>query len=120
MIGRRRTRRIGVEVSESEVLAQVRARLFQHGAPIAGTYCCPGDSAYYVVPQVFRNVLCKGFDAYDVARLLARRGGLRLANGYGFQHRATLPSGGVWYMYIIQPKPLGISAWCAAAQTGEA
>ncbi|TAL82843.1 MAG: hypothetical protein EPN74_15615 [Rhodanobacter sp.] len=120
MIGHRRTRRIGVEVSEDEVLAQVRAGLFRHGAPIAGTYCCPGDSAYYVVPQVFRNVLCKGFDADGVARLLGRRCVLRLVNGYGFQHRMTLPSGGVRYMYIIEPEPLGVAGWCIAEQSGAA
>lgn len=110
MSGHRRTRRIGVEVSEDEVIAQVRRRLFQHGAPRAGTYCSPDDSAYYVDPAVFRRVLCSGLDPLSVGRLLARRGVLRLVHGYGFQHRVTRPNGRVMWAYVIQPEPLGIAS----------
>lgn len=115
-----RVRRIGVEVSEDDVIAHVRAALFGRGAPCFGTYCAPMDSAYYVTPEVFRKVLCAGFNPLAVGRLLARRGVLRLMNGYSFQHRATLPSGRVAYMYVIQPEPLGIEAWCPVTKDGAA
>lgn len=120
MSGLYRTRRGGAEVSEDEVMAQVRSRLFRHGALCAGMYCSPGDSAYYVAPAVFRNILCAGFDPLHVGRLLARRGVLRLVNGYGFQHRATLPDGRVMYVYVIQPEALGVEASHFAEKAGEA
>jgi uncharacterized protein (DUF927 family) len=61
----------------------------------------PRDSTeYLILPQVFKDVLCKGFDAEAIAKELARRGHLR-CDGRHYTVKHTVPGMGRPRLYTI-------------------
>ena len=49
---------------------------------------------FFIYPEVFRNEVCKGFDAKAVAALLSEKGFLRTEKGGRLDPKVTLPGEG--------------------------
>ena len=64
------------------------------------------EAEFYVLPETFRQEVCKGFDYKAVARLLADQGCLML-DGQNFTRKERLPVMGLARCYRITPKLLG-------------
>lgn len=62
----------------------------------------------YVLPEVFRQEVCKGFDYRAVSRLLAERGSL-ITEGQSYTRKERLPGLGLMRCYRINLKALGES-----------
>lgn len=63
-----------------------------------------GGLAYYVEREVFRQEVCEGLDAQQVARVLAHAGALRLGSGGEFTRKERLPDGHSARVYVILPE----------------
>lgn len=64
------------------------------------------EAEYYVLPETFRQEVCKGFDYKAIARLLAERGCLMM-DGQSYTRKERLPVVGNVRCYRITPKLLG-------------
>lgn len=62
-----------------------------------------GENEYYVLPEVFRSEICKGFDHRVVSRLLADSGCLE-TEGRNYARKERLPGMGNTRCYRINPK----------------
>jgi len=58
---------------------------------------------YFVLPEVFRAEVCKGFDYQAVARVLLEHGALMPGAGRSFDSKQRLPGLGASYCYRIPP-----------------
>lgn len=64
------------------------------------------EAEFYVLPETFRQEVCKGFDYKAIARLLAEQECL-LMDGQNFTRKERLPVMGLSRCYRITPKLLG-------------
>lgn len=64
---------------------------------------------YFVLPEVFRNEICKGFNPKTVARLLIERG-LLVAGGESATRPERIPGQGTVRVYRFNPEVVGIDA----------
>ncbi len=74
----------------------------------AGFRCAElfGDDAetYYLLPETFDHEICAGFDARQVAQLLARVGALkRPKDGNRLKRKERLPVLGLTWCYVVLP-----------------
>lgn len=58
---------------------------------------------YFVLPEVFRNEICKGFDYRAVCKVLLERGCLRPAKNREFDTKPRLPGMGTAWCYHVLP-----------------
>ncbi|MEO6823249.1 MAG: DUF927 domain-containing protein [Nitrosospira sp.] len=65
-----------------------------------------GETEYFVLPEVFRSEVCKGFDYKAICRLLADTGALR-TEGKSFTRKERLPGMGNTSCYRITAKLWG-------------
>ena len=64
------------------------------------------EAEFYVLPETFRQEVCKGFDYKAVARLLSEHGHLMM-DGANYTRKERLPIMGNVRCYRITPKLLG-------------
>lgn len=62
------------------------------------------DNTFYVLPEAFRAELCHGFDAGQVARVLADSGALLTGDGKNLTRKMRLPGMGSMRCYVIGPQ----------------
>jgi uncharacterized protein (DUF927 family) len=60
-----------------------------------------GRREFYVMPEAFKNEVCKGLDVKQAAKVLAGAGWLRRGGGRNLQDRATLPGMGRTRCYVF-------------------
>ena len=78
----------------------------ENGQPIYGAGERVKETEFYVLPEVFRSEICRGFDDKAVARLLADRGFL-VKEGKSYTRKERLPGMVTARCYRITPKLLG-------------
>lgn len=61
-----------------------------------------GDVEYLILPEVYRQELCRGFDSTEVARALVERGYMVKESGDKFSVRRTMPEIGRKRVYVIR------------------
>ena len=64
------------------------------------------EAEFYVLPEVFRQEVCKGHDYKAVAKILAEQGFLMI-DGQNLTRKERLPVMGLTRCYRITPKLLG-------------
>lgn len=59
---------------------------------------------YAILPEAWRNEVCAGRDAQEIAREMAARGWLRPGDGNHLQHKVTVPGHKTKRMYVVTPE----------------
>jgi hypothetical protein len=61
-----------------------------------------GDVEYLILPEVYRQELCRGFDSTEVAKALVERGYMEKEPGDKYSVRRSLPEIGRKRVYAIR------------------
>jgi len=89
--------------AEAVGIATNEAYMTEYGENMSDSDADKTEAEYWVLPQVFRNEVCKGFDSKAIERLLIERGALKPSADNKSTRAERVPTLGLTRVYRILP-----------------